>query len=75
MRKNESAGEKKGKTFYDSMVFQFLYSLKLPFILSEGLSPLGGAERESREFDQGIQIAHAVTMQQHRILAFRHLID
>ena len=36
---------------------------------------LGGAECESRKFYQGIPIAHGVTMQQHRILATRHLID
>ena len=50
---NESAGEKKGKTFYDSTVFQFLYPLESPFNLSVWLTLLGCAERESREFDQG----------------------
>ena len=37
-------------------------------------TPLDGTG-ESREFGQGIPIAHAVTMQQHQILASRRLID
>ena len=55
--------------------FNFYTSSSSHLILSAELSPLGGAERESREFDQGIRIEYAVTMQQHQILATRYLID
>ena len=62
----KALAKRKVKLFTIPRSFSILNPLELPFSLSVGLSPLGCAQRESREFDQGIPNAHAVTMQQHR---------